>query len=344
VLRSPSRLSTRLLSAITLSAVAVAFALLCLELAARWLAPEPTLDAADLNIAVLRKPNVDESFSGIRFRTNSIGFRGPEYTSRAAEGVHRVAITGDSVVMGWGVPEADTYAARLERLLNDESGGSRHQVINAGLLDINIADAMGRLETAVDAYSPDLVVYGATLNDIAGPHFERTYPALLGIAAALRYRKYEKSRSHLLRFLWPRWVALEQRFAPSIDYAHALHHNYFENEAAWKDFAAGLDEFASIASRTGVCGHVLIHTNLNGLDADHPFLDIYRRIERASIDRGLSVTVSFPYFAGRRPLDVKISLADAHPNKEGHALLARALFEGLLSLPSGCGLFPADRS
>jgi lysophospholipase L1-like esterase len=329
---------TRLLTATALSMGAVVIALLCLELAVRWLVPDLPATESDPSITVLREPNVDVSFSGIGFRTNSLGFRGPDYAAHPEQGVRRLVVTGDSFVMGWGVAEGDTYVARLERLLNDQPGFARHQVINAGLLDINIAGAMERLATAADAYSPDLVVYGATLNDIVGPRYQRTYRPLVGLAVALRYGKYEQSRSRLLRFLWPRWVALEQRFSPSIDYTHALHHNYFENVAAWDDFVAGLDEFASIAAARGLCAHVLIHTNLNDLDSDHAFLDIYRRIERASIDRGLSVTASFPYFEGRRPLDVKISLSDAHPNREGHAVLSRALFDGLRSLPSECGL------
>jgi len=39
-----------------------------------------------------------------------------------------------------------------------------------------------------------------------------------------------------------------------------------------------------------------------------------------------------------RPLDVKLSIADGHPNPAGHALLARALFDGLRALPGGCAM------
>jgi len=330
----------RLLTTVVLATASVVVALSCLEVAARWLFPEPPRAAEEPSITVLRQPDVDTSFSGIRFRTNSLGFRGPEYASRPSgshEGLFRIAITGDSFVMGWGVNEADTYAARLERMLNERRRDT-YQVINVGLLDVNIEGAMRRLQRAIDAYAPDLIVYGATLNDIDGPRFERTYPRLRGIALAVRYGKHADSPSRLLRLLWPRWVALEQRFAPTIDYAEALHHNYFDNEAAWGEFTAGLDEFAAMAAGSGICGHVLIHTNLNALDSDHPFLDIYRRIETAASQRGLSVTVTFPYFANRRPLDVKLSIADAHPNSEGHAVLAHALYDGLLSLPNRCGL------
>jgi lysophospholipase L1-like esterase len=33
---------------------------------------------------------------------------------------------------------------------------------------------------------------------------------------------------------------------------------------------------------------------------------------------------------------VRLSALDAHPNREGHAVLARALYDGLASLPRRC--------
>ena len=59
--------------------------------------------------------------------------RGPEYASRPPPGVFRIAIGGDSFVMGLGVDEADTYPMQLERLLAADQRALRPQVLNVGL-------------------------------------------------------------------------------------------------------------------------------------------------------------------------------------------------------------------
>jgi lysophospholipase L1-like esterase len=309
------------------------------ELAVRWFWDDPVerwaADSEGPTLASVDAPNLEGRFHGMPIRTNQFGFRGPDLAEGAQPSVRRVVVTGDSFVMGWGVEERDAYPSRLERRLR-ERGTATYEVVNAGLLDINIDQAMDRLQRAIDAYAPQVVVYGATLNDIVGPHYRATYPALKAMGLALHYRAHESSPSHLLRFLWPRWVALEQRWSPSLDYGDALRRNYFENEAAWADYTAALDRFAEMARRHGACGFVLVHTNLNELDAGHRFLDIYARIEGAALARGLAARTTFPLHEGRRPLDLKLSISDGHPNAEGHALLAEALLEGIEALPERC--------
>lgn len=56
--------------------------------------------------------------------TNSMGLRSPEFTSPAAGA--RIVCIGDSVTMGWGVEDNQTYPAHLGRILGAE-------VINAGM-------------------------------------------------------------------------------------------------------------------------------------------------------------------------------------------------------------------
>jgi lysophospholipase L1-like esterase len=313
---------------------------LCGEIAIRWFWDDPVARSSAAGSGQTSLPSVDGTnlsgfYHGIAFRTNGLGFRGPEFATGPQPGLRRIAIAGDSFVMGWGVAEEDTYAAQLEVLL-DAPGPIRYEVINTGLLDINIDQAMDRLERAVVAYAPSVVVYGATLNDIVGSNYQAIYSPLRAVGLALRYRAQENSPVHLLRFLWPRWVALEQRLSPTLDYARALHHNYFENPAAWNDYTAALDRFAAIARTHGACALVLVHTNLNQLDSEHAFLDIYARIEEAAQARGLGARSTFEQHRGRRPLDLKLGLADGHPNPEGHALLAEALFDAVTALPDDC--------
>jgi hypothetical protein len=57
----------------------------------------------------LGRPNQRGIYRGAVHRTNSAGFRGRELTEAKPPGVFRVAVIGDSITMGSGVREDDTY-------------------------------------------------------------------------------------------------------------------------------------------------------------------------------------------------------------------------------------------
>jgi lysophospholipase L1-like esterase len=207
-------------------------------------------------------------------------------------------------------------------------------VVNAGLAGAAIGGVLDRLEVAIAAYHPDLYVYGFTPNDIEGPEYR-----LLEPDAARRAWIARANAQPLLLFRWLAWqlATVDTARSPAEQpYARELRRNYFENEAAWQRFAAGLDRFAGLARQRQVCAVVLIHTHLTDLDADHPFLPVYARVEAAARERGLAVAGSFDAFAGRAPQSLWINPLDSHPNAEGHALLAGVLARELLALPERC--------
>ena len=79
----------------------------------------------------LMKPGSEYEWQGIPVKINSQGLRGPETTYEKPSDTFRILNLGDSVVMGWGVREKDTYGRQLEQLLN--KGGTanlRYEVIN----------------------------------------------------------------------------------------------------------------------------------------------------------------------------------------------------------------------
>jgi lysophospholipase L1-like esterase len=273
---------------------------------------------------------------GIVYRKNSLGFRGREYAEHPAAGTFRIVV-GDSIVLGAGVAEENTYSSLLETELQRTSSGTKYEVLNLGVPGFHIRAVMRRLETLGLRLEPDLVVYGWTVNDIEGPAY-RTFatPELTSrhVAEALRFAN---SPSYLLRVLRPRWVSLRDAFyARPGSYLYDLRHNYFDNERAWSDFVAGLDRFSAAVRDRGICGHVVIHADLNQLNFLHPLTAIYGRVAVAAGERGLTVTDSFPYFRGHDPKSLHVAPFNPHPNATGHRILTRALLDGLQSLPSRC--------
>ena len=118
----------------------------------------------------LMKPGSHYAWQGIPVDINSHGLRGPETTYEKPPNTFRILSLGDSVAMGWGTREEDTYGRRLEQLLNEQGGADRrYEVINAGVPGWNLENALAYLQAEGLKYEPDLVLLDlTTANDIKG--------------------------------------------------------------------------------------------------------------------------------------------------------------------------------
>jgi hypothetical protein len=118
----------------------------------------------------LMKPGSHYEWQGIPVDINSHGLRGPETPYAKPSGTFRILNLGDSVAMGWGVREQDTYGRQLEALLNDKGNGAvRYEVINAGVPGWNPENELAYLQAEGLKYQPDLILLDLTLvNDING--------------------------------------------------------------------------------------------------------------------------------------------------------------------------------
>ena len=297
--------------------------------------PPPQLET----LRELTTPNVHGIHNGAFYRTNSHGFRGPEYAIPKPAGVFRIVIAGDSVTMGTGVREEQAYAHLLEEDLNARGGAPRYEVLNIGLNGLDIRQVLDRLELVGLDFDPDLVIYGCTLNDINGPAYRKSMGPNSRLEQLGRYTRFAESRSYLLRVVWPRWESLvDLVHARSGTYLYEVRDNYFDNPRAWNDFTRGLDRLAHLAAEHHVPAVVFIHASLEYLNVFHPYRAVYARIAAAAEARGLATVQSFPAVRGREETSLWVSLLDAHPNAAGHRLFARALVDGLTHLrPSVLG-------
>ncbi len=118
----------------------------------------------------LMKPGRHYEWQSIPVDINSHGLRGPETTYEKPASTFRILNLGDSVAMGWGVREEDTYGQQLESMLNRDRGGNlQYEVINAGVPGWSLDNALAYLQAEGLKYEPDLVVLDLTIaNDING--------------------------------------------------------------------------------------------------------------------------------------------------------------------------------
>ncbi len=302
--------------------------------------PRPPVDSALPELTSIRQiadKNQEGIWKGRYYRSNSEGFRGPDWSAEPAPGTLRILVTGDSNTMGSGVDEEEAYPYQLQARLREDASLPPVEVLNVGLGGINTYRAIARLERAIGLYSADIVVYGFTVNDIEGEHFEKLVEPAELMARTKRYQRFSGSPSRLLALAHPpvaEWV--DRTFFGAVGSIDEWHYNYFENAAAWGDLEAGLARFAAVARRADACALMLVHTQLDDLGPNHPYLPMYARVTEAAEANGIPVQETFSYFAWKRPEPYWVNRFDPHPNPEGHAILAAALEAGLRALPAEC--------
>jgi len=107
------------------------------------------------NVSKVYLRSVDGGPRFIHWKTNADGFRGPALKSAPAL---RVIAYGDSNVHARFSPQAQTFTGQLQRLLQ-ESTEVEIEVINAGVVGYGPDQNLIRLETNLDHYKPDIVVF-----------------------------------------------------------------------------------------------------------------------------------------------------------------------------------------
>ena len=124
-------------------------------------------EVSDYRRRVLR-PNLDAEWNGTTFRTNGLGYRGPEVSRRKPPGTFRVVVLGSSNTMGHGVADEDTYARRLERWLADRAGpGRRVEVVNLAVSGDSPTQRLLRLRDETPGLDPDWILCDITALDFS---------------------------------------------------------------------------------------------------------------------------------------------------------------------------------
>jgi lysophospholipase L1-like esterase len=108
------------------------------------------------------KPGASTRYSTAEFSTtiaiNPQGVRDDEPIGPKPAGERRIVILGDSIVFAVQVEARETFAERLEALLNARGDATRYRVINAGVQGYGPAEQVRFFETVAAAFEPDLVL------------------------------------------------------------------------------------------------------------------------------------------------------------------------------------------
>jgi lysophospholipase L1-like esterase len=116
-------------------------------------------------------PDIEATYLGKHFETNSFGMRERETDLKKPEGTFRIAGIGDSVMFGWGVDVQDSYLRVLEQTLNRASDTYLFETLNFAVPGYNTAMEVATYEERVRSFSPDLLLLHFVDNDLGIPLF-----------------------------------------------------------------------------------------------------------------------------------------------------------------------------
>jgi len=155
-----------------------------LELGVRSAWPNPATDKGypqdlllyDDVLGYKNTPNFEGYFpikgsEEVKISINSKGLRDYEHSYEGLPDRFRILVLGDSITFGSGIRFEEMYSTLLEKKLNENNYDV--EIIKAGVTGYEFSQMYDYYSLEGKKYSPDMVIYGAFLNDIFEPNITK---------------------------------------------------------------------------------------------------------------------------------------------------------------------------
>lgn len=255
------------------------------------------------------RPDAEATLMGVAVRTNSFGFRGAEIPEKAGVGVARIAFVGDSVTLGWGVAEQETFASQALESLHRQ--GRKVDGFNLGVGNLNTSQELALFRDAGERMKPDIIVLSFSVND-AEPMPQYT-------------------SNHWLARHSAAWIVLShrvdsllRRFGHAPDWKKYHRQLYASGAAGWREAQHALRGFAEESRRLDAQLIVFNIPELHELKP-YPFADIAASIRTAVEEQNVRFVDLLPMVEDLEPSSLWVTVPDPHPNAKAHAAFARGI-------------------
>lgn len=261
--------------------------------------------------------------------TDGVGLRAPAPTdavppAREPGGPLRLLFVGDSVTLGWGVDDQDTWIRRLEREASAADGRSL-ECMNAGHLMYNTTQQADWVDAHAAALAPDAVVLTFVANDVEDDHWG-LYQQLVSAQADAAAGAEETLGRRLIR-MWSEhlpgtrrlWLFTQERIA---------------TRRAVRNGPVVVEEVPGYAEGWERCSTALERARARCDALGIPFIVFDHTTPRIDAVRSWCEANEVPWFDHRFTpeqweQDVRVSLADSHANPLGHRFLFEAAWRSL---------------
>ncbi|MBM3647603.1 MAG: SGNH/GDSL hydrolase family protein [Alphaproteobacteria bacterium] len=260
------------------------------------------------------RAGAEAQLMGVAVRTNSLGLRGPEIGEKAGPGVARIAFVGDSITLGWGVAEKDTFAHQVVDDL--AKAGRKVDGFNLGVGNYNTLQELTLLRDVGAALKPDIIVLSYFINDAEPiPRYADSGWLTEHSAAwvVLRYRL-----DSLLR-----------QFGEAPDWKRYYRMLYEPQAAGWLQTKQALGGFASTARALGAKLVVFNIPELRELKP-YPFTDVTAKVRTVIEKDGVPFVDLLPTVEKLAPESLWVTVPDPHPNARAATAFAQGMTAYLL--------------
>lgn len=277
------------------------------------------------NVSHEHVPNSEAFLYGVDLKINSYGFRDKEYSVEKPYNTYRILVLGDSFTLGWGVQVEDSYSKVLERMLNEKIKGKKFEVINTALGNYNTQMEYEMLKEKGLAFKPDMVIVGYYPND----------PELTVKFDINSISTFVKRHSYIYMFFWDRITNLKAKINAGsktgsyTGYVHSLYKNGFEGRRIME---SSLNGIIGLSRQNNITPVVVVLPQFFGDLKSYEFSEVYPIISNITSKKGVLSIDMLPYFQSYSTKEVIISAEDAHPNKLGHRIIAKAVYDKIISM------------
>jgi lysophospholipase L1-like esterase len=289
-------------------------------------------------------PGAHQTVEGVLYKINSRGIRDREYDLPKNPQTYRIIVLGDSYTFGDGVPLEDTYAKQLERRLNSNPAITRNtEVINFGVNGYNTVQELWRLKDKALDFKPDLIILGYYLNDslnidlksLSESRTVQTLPYGIPLPFQDFLRQHSKiyqvisgSYGRLLQILHLRADKVNRAAEYYRDYYSSLYEDTFQG---WHAGQKALIDIHQISRTHQVPLLVVLFPALINLENNYPFEALHRKIKNFLVAKNVAVLDLLPAYSGRQSISLWADRHNRHPNRQGHAIAADAIYQHLLT-------------
>lgn len=257
----------------------------------------------------------------VEYRYSTRGLRDREYEEPPPPGIARLAVVGDSFVLGEGVPETLTLPRQLQQRL-----GSSVECVNAGQVGADIDDEAAILEAVVPGARCDAALLVLIANDIrlTQPLARRQDYINDLIVVRDTYLKRHRGWSFgssrfwdVARTPWQMRSIREKTIRWYLDSYDPRHNGVNMDRLR--------EQLRTVKQKCPVPMAVVLYPLLEGLEGHYPLQPIHAVLRRLAEEAGLPVYDLADDFRGHVTEQLWVHPSDRHPNGRAHRIAADAL-------------------
>ena len=267
------------------------------------------VDSDNPRIGHEHKPNSSTRLMNVMVDINSDGLRDREYPLTKGDN-YRIIMLGDSLTLGWGVAERETFSNILEEKLNKSYPT---EIINFGTGNYNTEQEVNLFKEKGLKYKPDKVVLFYFIND-AEVTPEKSKLWFLGY-------------SEFISFYWSRINSLMDKYSSSQSFGEYYSALYRDDQAGWKNTKSAILDLMQLCKKESIELQVVLLPELHDTK-NQIFREVYDNIAHFLSENNIEyVNLARLFSEQDNEMDLWVSYDDAHPNALAHKKIAESITE-----------------